>query len=110
MMEQLALEGHLLNMADRFRDERGEEALEEAIVELILPFENELRANEPPDHPALVLLDEWRAERSWRGKGKSAQAKRKRPQAMDKRPLPKRKRGKATGKRGKVKGKRRRPS
>ena len=55
------LEGQILGTVKRVMDSMSEEDAEAFAVALILPYEERLRATQAPDHPALALVDEWRA-------------------------------------------------
>lgn len=47
----------------------GDEAFRQLAINLILPYEEKLRRECTPDHPALVLLDEWRHEQLYKERG-----------------------------------------
>ncbi len=57
-----ALERSISELLDRVEASGGPGAAYEFGIKILLAREPWLRAHRPPDHPALQLIDEWRAE------------------------------------------------
>lgn len=61
------IEGEILGMMARARSEMPSEEFEEFSIAFLMMIEPDVRKMAPADHPALVMLDEYRERREMMG-------------------------------------------